>query len=74
MKTTVNMIVPHEDLPMEVHVTFRDGSHNTSPVANVVVFIDKQDHHLSEIRSLAINEAFDFLARIRESQTKAHGL
>ena len=32
MKTTVNMIVPHEDRPMEVHVEFRDDHDATAPV------------------------------------------
>ncbi len=74
MKTTVNKIVPHEDMAMEVHVEFRDDSHRTAPVATVVVFIEKQDHPLSHVRSLAIEKALDFLVQIRQSETKAHGL
>ena len=74
MKTTVNKIVPHEDRAMEVHVEFRDEHDTTAPVVNVVVFIEKQDHPLSQIRSLAIDKAFEFLAQIRESEAKAHGL
>lgn len=74
MKTTVNKIVPHEDRAMEVHVEFRDDHDTTAPVVNVVVFIEKQDHPLSQIRSLAIDKALEFLAQIRSSEAKAHGL
>lgn len=74
MKTTVNKIVPHEDRAMEVHVEFRDDLDATAPMANVVVFIEKQDHPLSQVRSLAIDKAFEFLAQIRRSEAQAHGL
>jgi hypothetical protein len=74
MKTTVNKIVPHEDTSMEVHVEFRDESQRTAPVVNVIVFIEKQDHPLSEIRNLAIKEALQFLPRIIESEHKVSGL
>ena len=74
MKTTVNKIVPHEDRAMEVHVEFRADDDTTAPVAIVVVFIEKQDHPLSQVRSLAIDKAFEFLAQIRSSEAKAHGL
>lgn len=74
MKTTVNKIVPHEDRAMEVHVEFRDDHDTTAPVVNVVVFIEKQDHPLSQIRSLAVDKAFEFLAQIARCQAKAHGL
>ena len=68
MKTTVNKIVPHDEMPMEVHVEFRDDSNSTAPVVSVVVYIDKQDHPLSEIRSLAIKKALEFLRHITESE------
>jgi hypothetical protein len=76
MKTTVNKIVPHEDMPMEVHVEFRDDSHSMAPVVKVVVFIEKQDHPLSEVRNLAIKKALEFLSHITQSQSeaKAQGL
>ena len=74
MKTTVNKIIPHEDRPMEVHVEFRDNHDTTAPVVNVVVFIEKQDHPLSQIRSLAIDKALEFILQIRRSEAKAHGL
>ena len=74
MKTTVNKIVPQEDRAREVHVEFRDDHDTTAPVANVVVFIEKQDHPLSQVRSLAIDKALEFLAQIRSSEAKAHGL
>ena len=74
MRTTVNKIVPHEDRPMEVHVEFRDDHDTMAPVVNVVVFIEKQDLPLSRVRSLAIDKAFEFLAQIRRSEAKAHGL
>lgn len=74
MKTTVNKIVPHENRAMEVHVEFRDDRDTTAPVVNVVVFIEKQDHPLSQIRSLPIDTAFEFLAQIQRSEAKAHGL
>jgi hypothetical protein len=74
MKITVNKIVPHEDTAMEVHVEFRDEHDTTAPVAKVVVFIEKQDHPLSEVRRLAIDKAFEFLAQITRSETKAQGL
>jgi hypothetical protein len=74
MKTTVNKIVPHEDKPLEVHVEFRDDHDTTAPLVNVVVFIEKQDHPLSQVRSLAIDKAFEAIARIRRSEAKAHGL
>jgi hypothetical protein len=34
-------------------------------MVNVVVFIEKQDHPLSEVRRLAIDKAFEFIAQIR---------
>ena len=74
MKITVNKIIPHEDRAMEVHVEFRDDNDTTAPVVNVVVFIEKQDHPLSQVRSLAIDKALEFLAQIRRSEAKAHGL
>lgn len=73
MKTTVNNIVPHEDSAMEVHVQFRDDSCRTAPVANVIVFIDRQDHPLSALRSQAIKEALAFFPQITKSETKTHG-
>jgi hypothetical protein len=45
-----------------------------APVVNVVVFIEKQDHPLSQVRRLAIDKAFEFIAQIRRSEAKAHGL
>jgi len=74
MKTTVNKIVPHEDLAMEVHVEFRDESQRTAPVVNVVVLIEKQDHPLSEIRSQAIKKALEFLPQIIQSEHNVNGL
>ena len=74
MKITVNKIVPHEDKPLEVHVEFRDDHDTTAPVVNVVVFIEKQDHPLSEVRRLAIDKALEFIAQIRQSEAKAHGI
>jgi len=74
MKITVNKIVPHEDKPVEVHVEFLDDHDPTAPVVNVVVFIEKQDHPLSQVRSLAIDKAFEFIAQIRRSEAKAHAL
>jgi hypothetical protein len=74
MKTTVNKIVPHEDKPLEVHVEFRDDHDPTAPVVNVVVFIEKHDHPLSQVRRLAIDKAFEFIAQITRSEAKAHGL
>jgi hypothetical protein len=74
MRTTVNKIVPHEDKPLEVHVEFRDDHDTTAPVVNVVVFIEKQDHPLSQVRRLAIDKAFEFIAQIRQAEAKAHRL
>ena len=74
MKITVNKIVPHEDKPVEVHVEFRDDHDPTAPVVNVVVFIEKQDHPLSQVRSLAIDKALEAIAQIRRSEAKAHGI
>ena len=74
MKITVNKIIPHEDRAMEVHVEFRDDNDTTAPVVNVVVFIEKQDQPLSQLRSLAIDKAFEFLAQVGRSEAKAHGL
>ena len=74
MKTTVNKIVPHEDMEMEVHIHFLDESHRPHSEANVIVFIEKQDHPLSEVRSLAIQKALNFLSQIIHSEAKAHGI
>ena len=74
MKITVNKIVPHEDKPVEVHVEFRDDHDTTAPIVNVVVFIEKHDHPLSQVRSLAIDKAFDFIAQIKRFEAKAHGI
>jgi len=57
METTVNKIVPHEDIEMEVHIHFLDESHRPHPEANVIVFIEKQDHPLSEVRVLRSESA-----------------
>ena len=74
MKITVNKILPHEDKPVEVQVEFRDDHDPTAPVGSVVVFIEKQDHPLSQVRILAIDKAFEAIAQIRRSEAKAHGL
>ena len=74
METTVNKIVPHEDMEMEVHVNFRDEAHHPHYSANVIVFVEKQDHPLSEVKSLAIQKALDFLLQITSSATKARGV
>ena len=74
MEITVNKIVPHEEMEMEVHVHFRDESHRLKPTATVIVFIEKQDHPLSEVKSLAIKKAFNFLSQIIDSEAKAHGI
>ncbi len=60
--------------PLEVHVEFRDDHDTTAPVVNVVVFIEKQDHPLSQVRRLAIDKGFEFIAQIRQAEAKAHGL
>ena len=73
MKTTVNKIVPHEDSGMEVHVEFRD--HETrGPVVNVVVFVEKQDHPLSKVRSLAIKKALEFLPQVTQAEQALAGV
>jgi hypothetical protein len=64
MEVTVNKIIPHEELPMEVHVRFRDAAAAPHPYADVVVFVEKYDHPLSEMRSIAIRKALDFLSQI----------
>lgn len=74
MEITVNKIVPHEDMEMEVHIHFLDESHRPNSEANVIVFIEKRDHPLSEVRSLAIQKALNFLAQIIHSEAKAHGI
>jgi len=74
METTVNKIVPHEDMEMEVHIHFLDESHLPHTEANVIVFIEKQDHPLSEIRGLAIQKALNFLSQIIHAEAKAHGI
>jgi hypothetical protein len=74
MKTTVNKIVPHEDMEMEVHIHFLDESHRPHSEANVIVFIEKLDHPLSEVKSLAIQKALDFLSQIIHSEAKVHGI
>lgn len=40
METTVNKIVPHEEMEMEVHVHFLDESHRLQPSAAAIVFIE----------------------------------
>ena len=74
METTVNKIVPHEDMEMEVHIHFLDESRRPHPEVNVIVFVEKQDHPLSEVRSLAIQKALNFLTQIIHSEAKAHGV
>jgi hypothetical protein len=74
METTVNKIVPHEDMEMEVHIHFLDESHRPHTEANVIVFIEKQDHPLSEVRGLAIQKALNFLSQIIHAEAKAHGI
>ena len=74
METTVNKIVPHEDMEMEVHIRFLDDSHGPHPEATVIVFIEKQDHPLSEVKSLAIQKALNFLSQIIHSEAKSHGI
>ena len=39
METTVNKIVPHEDMEMEVHIHFLDESHRPHLEANVIVLL-----------------------------------
>ncbi|MGH9970470.1 MAG: hypothetical protein ACREBG_22140 [Pyrinomonadaceae bacterium] len=74
METTVNKIVPHEDMEMEVHVSFRDEAHRPHSSADVLVFIERRDHPLSEVKSLAIQQALDFLSQILSSAAKARGV
>jgi hypothetical protein len=74
METRVNRIVPHEDMEMEVHIQFLDESHHPNPEANVIVFIEKQDHPLSEVRSLAVQKALNFLSQIIHSEAKAQDI
>lgn len=57
METTVNRIIPHEDRAMEVHVSFRDKGNHAHPSADVIVFVEKQDHPLSEVKRVAIQKA-----------------
>jgi hypothetical protein len=41
----------------------------------VIVFIEKQDHPLSEVKSLAIKKALSFLSQIIDSEARgAHGI
>ena len=61
MKTTVNKIVPHEDMEMEVHVNFRDEAQHPHTAADVIVFVEKLNHPLSEVKSLAIQKALVLL-------------
>jgi len=63
METTVNKIVPHEDIEMEVHIHFLDESHRPHPEANVIVFIEKQDYPLSEVRVLRSRKRSTFCLR-----------
>ena len=72
MKTTVNKIVPHEDMEMEVHVNFRDEAQHPHTAADVIVFVEKLNHPLSEVKSLAIQKALDFLSQVVSSAAKAH--
>ena len=74
MEITVNKIVPHEEMEMEVHVHFLDESNRLQPSATVIVFIEKQDHPLSEVKSLAIQKALNFLTQIIHSEAKADGV
>lgn len=74
MMTTVDKIVPHEDVGMEVHVNFRDESQRPHPSVKVIVYIEKRDHPLSEVKSLAIQKALDLLSQITHSEVKAHGV
>lgn len=74
MVTTVDKIVPHEETEMEVHVNFRDETHRPPSEAKVIVFIEKGDHPLSEVKSLAIQKAVDFLSQIIHTEAKGHGV
>ena len=74
MKTTVNKIVPHEDLGMEVHVNFRDEAQHPHTAADVIVYVEKLNHPLSEVKSLAIEKALDFLSQIVSSAAKAQSV
>ena len=74
METTVDKIVPHEDMEMEIHIHFFDESHRPHSEANVIVYIEKQDHPLSEVRSLAIEKALNFLSQIVHSEAEAHAI
>ena len=74
METTVNKIVPHEEMEMEVHVHFLDESHRLQPSATVIVFIEKHDHPLSAVKSFAIKKALNFLSQIIDSEAKVHGI
>lgn len=74
MKTTVNKIVPHEERGMEVHVNFLDEAQHPHTAADVIVFVEKLNHPLSEVKSLAIQKALDFLSQIVSSAAKAQGV
>ena len=74
MKITVNKIVPHEELGMEVHVNFRDEAQHPHQSAEVIVFVEKLNHPLSEVKSQAIEKARDFLSQMVSSAAQAQGV
>ena len=57
---------------MEVHVNFRDEAQHPHTAADVIVFVEKLNHPLSEVKSLAIQKALDFLSQVVSSAAKAH--
>ena len=74
MKTTVNGIVPHEDLGLEVHVNFRDEAQHPHTAADVIVYVEKLNHPLPAVKGLALEKALDFLPRIISPAAKARGV
>jgi hypothetical protein len=67
MKINVSKIILNEDFPdipfMEMQVDFGDDLHEPHQSAEVRIFMDKNPNlTLNEIRTLAIQKAYDFLS------------
>lgn len=63
MRVRIEGITPHEEMMIDVHVSFWDGSRSPHNGADVHVFIPQKDYTLSELKQATLDEARKFLEK-----------
>jgi hypothetical protein len=63
MRVRIEDIIPHEEMMIDVRVTFWDGSRRPHNGADMHVFIPQKDYTLSELKEVTLAEARKFLEK-----------